>query len=281
MALHHHTERSPGGCLCAGGLIDGMFGDIGARIAMALCGGAVPREAGDIALLIGWLLVAQALTSRVGAWAERRSAARAVHVADGDVGSDGGVLGRSGEDEPLKRRSAAWFVRTGSIAGVIGAWGMARGASVGAASAAILEVLVMAEAARCDRARRLVPYELCVLMGAVGGMFQALAFGGAALASAFVIAACAVAMCCALSLFVRWLSSDEAATPLGGGDVRCVGAIALATGNDALLALGVGAFAAALFCVARFAVRSQNRHDPIPLAPFLMLGLVVGLAACF
>lgn len=373
-----------------------MLGYLTSDVAVEAGACAVQAEGVGVVLLIAWLLLAEVLASRFGAWAERRCMARAAHAASDDARSgDGSVENKSGnpgegsdrsqaenpaetsvgnqaeapagnsarnglrasawnsafdgvgssegnsalngfgdsivdsigdsalsrdaysvegetayatESSILRRAEEAapgsavgrsggsveelvggmrhrnltnpWRIAACAAAGVIGVWMLARGDSLVAVGLALLVVLVMAEAVRCDVAHRLVPRELCALMAVAGGAFQLLAFGWATFAGALVFAACAIALCCALSFLVRRLSDEEATPPLGGGDVRCIGAIAIATGRGAFLALGAGAIAAALFCTVRFVVRSPNRRRPIPLAPFLMLGLMVGLVAC-
>ncbi len=349
-----------------------MLGYLTSDVAVEAGACAVQAEGVGVVLLIAWLLLAEVLASRFGAWAERRCMARAAHAASDDARSgDGSVENKSGnpgegsdrsqaenpaetsvgsqadapagnsalngfgdsivdsigdsalsrdaysvegenayaiESSILRRAEEAapgsavgrsggsveelvggmrhrnltnpWRIAACAAAGVIGVWTLAWGDSLMAAGLALAVVLVMAEAVRCDVAHRLVPRELCALMAVAGGAFQLLAFGWATFAGALVFAACAIALCCALSFLVRRLSDEEATPPLGGGDVRCIGAIAIATGRGAFLALGAGAIAAALFCTVRFVVRSPNRRKPIPLAPFLMLGLMVGLVAC-
>lgn len=265
-----------------------MLGYLTSDVAVEAGTCAVQAEGVGVVLLIAWLLLAEVFASRFGSWAERRCIARtAVPVSNCARSGDGSAVGRSGGSvEELvggmryRNLTNPWRIAACVAAGVIGVWMLAWGDSLVAAGLALAMVLVMAEAVRCDVAHRLVPRELCALMAVVGGAFQLLAFGWAAFAGALVFAACAIALCCALSFFVRRLSDEEAAPPLGGGDVRCIGAIAIATGKGAFLALGAGAIAAALFCTVRFVVCSPNRRKPIPLAPFLMLGLMVGLVAC-
>lgn len=90
-----------------------------------------------------------------------------------------------------------------------------------------------------------------------------------------VTASCASALGIALTfLLIHFLTRGG----IGMGDVKYSGTVGLALGWPlGLVALVIGIWAGGLYALILLLLRTVNRHDSIPLGPFLVFGAIVGL----
>ena len=103
--------------------------------------------------------------------------------------------------------------------------------------------IAMAVAVACDLRARIIPVEACAALAVAGGTFQACAAGAEGLAAGALYGGVIVAGCCLANRMTRRGNDD----PVGWGDIRCMGALSLASGSFAPLGFAVcyGAAAAA------------------------------------
>ena len=129
-----------------------------------------------------------------------------------------------------------------------------------------------------DMTMKLIPTPLCWAMGAVGLLAQAYIGGYGSTAAGAIGACCVLVACLGVDALAQAGKKDAGRQQLiGGGDVRCMMALALATGPKWLPGALV-CFAAASVCglVAR-ALGKLQPGEPFPFAPFLALWLLIGL----
>ncbi len=123
----------------------------------------------------------------------------------------------------------------------------------------------------CDVRARMIPIECCVVLGTVGALYQVL-HGGLTALGWGLAAATVVLIACWFACNVLKSGSNA----IGRGDIRCMFALALATGSCAL----TGAFAcyvsAAVVSGVAVLTRKLSFDDGLPMAPFLALWLVFG-----
>lgn len=177
---------------------------------------------------------------------------------------------------------------------VVAACGVLQGAAWGCAVIAVVSVMPsmrfaaalaagvwlvstgsMLCALACDVTARVIPRELCWTLGAAGACHQLLANGPMALFAGALFGAVAAF----LGALANGVPSARSGEPLvGGGDVRCMAALSLATGCQAFLGfflcfLAAGAWALFGCLRAGFTARAT-----LPLAPFFCLWLFAGTA---
>lgn len=141
--------------------------------------------------------------------------------------------------------------------------------AIGVCSASMVHIVLS------DVRTRLISTRACRILGISGAIYQ-LANAG--------IGGLAVGLLSAMAITVANIVFDAVARfrfngyGIGGGDVRCMAAIALATGQ--------GCFVGALFCCgvaivwasAMQAKGLRNRGEPFAFAPFMAIWLGVGVA---
>lgn len=132
--------------------------------------------------------------------------------------------------------------------------------------------LFMMAAVVCDLRARMLPLECCAAIGAAGAVFQAATAGIAGLGAGILFGFAVVAGCCAANR----LMGKVGAAPVGWGDVRCMGALCLATGAGAPLGFAACYGGAALFSLVGLGARKLSVRDGIPMAPFLAAWLACG-----
>ena len=132
-------------------------------------------------------------------------------------------------------------------------------------------VIAMLCGITCDLRARMIPLESCAVLAVFGFVFQLLRGGLPALGSGVVAAAGVLVVCWIARRIFR-----QNARSVGGGDMRCMVALSLATGPGALTGALACYVAASVFSIVGLASRRLGRRDGIAMAPFLALWLVFG-----
>lgn len=130
--------------------------------------------------------------------------------------------------------------------------------------------IAMAAAVACDLRTRTIPVAACGALALAGGVFRACADGAAGVAAGALYGIVFVAVCRLANRLPRRGGSN----PVGAGDIRCMGALSLASGAYAPLGFAACYGAAACAALAGLASRRVSLQDDIPMAPFLALWLV-------
>ena len=134
-------------------------------------------------------------------------------------------------------------------------------------------VLVMALIVLFDETARIIPRQLCWVLSALGVAYQFENAGMEGVVAGIVAAATVLAV-----IFAACLVGGSNVRAIGGGDVRCMVALALVTGDSCLF----GALACCTVAVVAATVQRARgrllRGEPFPFAPFLAVWLTVGLA---
>lgn len=123
----------------------------------------------------------------------------------------------------------------------------------------------------CDLRARMIPLESCCALAVFGLAFQVLRGGPPALGCGIGAVLVVLVIC--------WIARNifgQNVRSIGGGDMRCMMALSLATGPGALTGALACYVAAAVFSIVGLFSRKLSRHDGIPMAPFLALWLVFG-----
>ena len=134
----------------------------------------------------------------------------------------------------------------------------------------------MAVAVVCDARARIIPLEACALVALGGAAFQAAVRGPEGLAAGALFARVVTGGCALANrlLRVRCPGGD-----VGRGDVRCMGALSLATGAGAACGFAACYALAGLVALGGCAMRRLKLGDGMPMAPFLSAWLACGAAA--
>lgn len=127
----------------------------------------------------------------------------------------------------------------------------------------------MAVAVVCDLRTRTIPVAACTVLALAGAVFRACADGADGVAAGMLYGVVIVAGCRLANRLVRRGDSE----PVGTGDIRCMGALSLASGAYAPLGFAVSYGAAACAALVGLASRRISLQDGIPMAPFLALWL--------
>ena len=136
-------------------------------------------------------------------------------------------------------------------------------------------LFAMAAIVLFDAAVRLIPRRLCWMLAASGAGWQFCRFGFCGMAAGAFWAAVfssLAALFAIISCFVA--KTDE--RPLGGGDVRCMVALSLATGSAAPIGFAACFVAAALWSGQARIRKRLLPKEPFAFAPFLAIWLVAG-----
>lgn len=134
-------------------------------------------------------------------------------------------------------------------------------------------VLMMAIVA-IDLEQRRIPRQLCWAIAACGSALQLIVCGCESLVVGLLIGMVVVAAC---HMAVRFLGEHC----IGGGDIRCMAALSLATGWGAPAGFVSCFSCAACWSLVRRLCNREHARDPFAFAPFLAVWLVVGGLACF
>lgn len=137
--------------------------------------------------------------------------------------------------------------------------------------------IAMAVAVACDLRARIIPVEACAVLAVAGGAFQACVAGAEGLAAGALHGGVIVAGCCLANRMAR---RGEGHDPVGWGDIRCMGALSLASGSFAPLGFAVCYAAAAAAALVGLASRRLSVRDGMPMAPFLALWLACAALCC-
>ncbi len=124
-----------------------------------------------------------------------------------------------------------------------------------------------------DVRERRIPRAYCYAIALAGSALQFVSFGMRGFLDGAVFGVFSVASALVLN---RLLSRGDSVDAIGGGDIRCMFALSLATGSYA----PVG-FSACFLCAAVFGLLAGRRSRDggkrtMPLAPYLSLWLVCG-----
>jgi len=146
--------------------------------------------------------------------------------------------------------------------------------TIGIASALCLAA--MAAIVVLDEATRIIPRELCWALAAAGALLQ-ICIGGVANVVVGMVWGMAV---CSVAVVSRWLVDrrrSDGRSSLGGGDVRCMAALSLATGPGAPVGFAACFAAASLWAVIARTRGRLKTGEAFAFAPFLALWLMVGV----
>ncbi|MEG0790635.1 MAG: prepilin peptidase [Gordonibacter sp.] len=147
--------------------------------------------------------------------------------------------------------------------------------NIGAAAALCMCVGAMAVALVCDLRARTIPLEACAVLLLAGVLFQAFAAG---LEGVLCGVLAALALGGAAVGANRMLRTRFPGGAIGRGDVRCMGALAVATGSGAVCGFAACYALAGLAAVLGCAAKRIAWNDGVPMAPFLAAWLAAGAA---
>lgn len=170
---------------------------------------------------------------------------------------------------PLLRRGAEAFCVGAAIACAIGG-----SQPILCGSAWALCAFAMAVAVECDVSSNVIPREPCYSIALLGGAVQVVVGGPLALAAG---AAFAVALCAACAGLGVLLARERASPTVGGGDVRCMFALALASGWEAPWGFFACYAAAAAWSILQRVRKGCDWESTLPMAPFLSLWLAAAV----
>lgn len=136
----------------------------------------------------------------------------------------------------------------------------------------------MAAAVLIDWVCGLIPVELCVIIAGAGLLYQASMHG----IEGVCVGLIAAVLIATTAWIAEWLVRRIARAPsfteaVGGGDIRCMGALAIATGSGALFGCVVACCAALIAAFIRAFPHCSSGVHTFPFAPYLALWLPVGL----
>lgn len=135
--------------------------------------------------------------------------------------------------------------------------------------------VAMTAATVCDLRARVIPIEACVAIAVSGVAFQAMTGGLEGIGSGALFAVGVVAACSLVNRLFRIRSPADA---VGGGDIRCMAALSLASGAGAFCGMVACYACASVFSVLGCLFRRLKIRDGVPMAPFLAVWLACGAA---
>lgn len=130
-----------------------------------------------------------------------------------------------------------------------------------------------------DARSRIIPKECCWAIALAGGTFQCMTQGLRGLVQGALIALLVLLLCCLLNN-VASKKGEGGSSAVGGGDVRLMMALSILCGTASLEGAVAAYGLAALVCLGGLLLRKFNLQSGIPMAPFLALWAVVGVALC-
>ena len=142
-------------------------------------------------------------------------------------------------------------------------------AAVMAAACAV----VMACIVVIDLDQRRIPRQLCWAIAACGSVLQVVACGGESLIAGVLVGLAVTVACRIATCFL----GEHA---IGGGDVRCMVALSLATGWGAPAGFATCFSCAAVWSLLRRWRDQEHFREPFAFAPFLAIWMIVGGSVC-
>lgn len=139
----------------------------------------------------------------------------------------------------------------------------------------VLCLVAMTTATVCDLQARVIPIEACVVIAVSGVVFQVMTGGLAGVGSGALFAVGVVAVCSLINRLCRARSPPDA---VGGGDIRCMAALSLASGAGAFWGMAACYACASVFSALGCLFRRLKIRDGVPMAPFLAVWLACGAA---
>lgn len=231
-----------------------------------------PSAAGSEGALGIWLVDAQAQAKRKTLTHERAEALREAGVT---LAPDASA--RSEREQARRCSFSPNALQRTALALACGVWFGALpacGLPVHLALPLGLCGIAMAAGVVCDVRARMIPLECCVCLLFAGAVFQLLNAGISGLVAGLVAAAAVLAVCWVANRIARGMGGS-----VGQGDVRCMVALAVASGPASLVGAAACYIAASVFSLGGLASRRLRRKDGIPMAPFLALWLAFGTVA--
>ncbi len=200
--------------------------------------------------------------------------------AMGEVGLNVKGLPSAGTDEDRLRR---FSFRAGPVHRLICSAALGSSFSVvtifspniGVAAMLCVCLGAMAASVVCDMRTRTIPLEACAVLLLAGGMFQLFAVGWEGVLRGIIVALTVAVVFMSVNYLVRLRFPRGA---IGCGDIRCMGALAVATGAGAVCGFAACYAFAGLAAVVGCVTKRIAWNDGVPMAPFLAVWLVVGIA---
>lgn len=122
---------------------------------------------------------------------------------------------------------------------------------------------------------RIIPNELVLTLITVGILFQTLYFGSKALIGAFMSMIIMMAVFTSVAAFVGF-------GKVGAGDVKLAGAMGIALGYPLIIpAIGIMAVVLLIFILTGMFLKKIYLSTMLPMAPFMVSGLIFGLMTLF
>lgn len=223
----------------------------------------------------------------LGLWRDEAvAAAQASSLTDGclerlrEVGLTAeGWAAAGSEEDRLVRFSfqATRAQRALGAAGLGSAFGAAAALSPNAGAAAALFVCAgtMAATLVCDMRTHTIPLEACAVLLLGGMLFQASTEGVEGVLCGMLAALVIVGATAAVNRAMRIRFPRGA---VGRGDMRCMGALAVATGSGAACGFAACYVLAGLVALLGCLTKRLSVSDGVPMAPFLAVWLAVGTA---
>ncbi len=140
----------------------------------------------------------------------------------------------------------------------------------------IASAFAMSVAVVCDLRARTIPLEACGALAVTGAAFQFSTHGLFGVESGVLFAILVVSVSMAAN---RLFAFRHPRGVVGGGDLRCMGSLALATGPGAVCGFAVCYALAACAALLGCATKRLSWDAGMPMAPFLSAWLVFGSAA--
>lgn len=125
----------------------------------------------------------------------------------------------------------------------------------------------------CDLKARLIPRKTCVAIAVSGAFAQVASQGVGSLATGALFGVAAVAAC---RVLCAWAKARGRPNMVGGGDVRCMAALSIASGSAAFAGCFACYLCAAVAALTGCVLGKMDRHATMPMAPFFCLWLWVG-----
>ena len=138
-------------------------------------------------------------------------------------------------------------------------------------------VLLMVSIVYIDVSTRLIPRQLCWALAAAGLVFQAGSMGGRGVLVGVLAAIAVIGFCVVLDVLNGFRGGKAS---IGGGDVRCMVALACATGPGCMIGALACSIVALGYALPKRLMGALLPGEAFPFAPFLAVWLVVGMVAC-
>lgn len=187
------------------------------------------------------------------------------------------------EKEVDQKECCLWRARRwqralcGAVIGVVLGAFVLRGFDFPAMVLFSLCVFGMAVGVICDVRARIIPLESCALIAAAGVLLQGAIEGLPGVFAGLTGALVLVVGCLVVNRIMAFRHPGGA---VGWGDVRCMGALALATGVGSFWGFAVCYVLAAGVALTGCALKRLSWSGGIPMAPFLAFWLGCGVLVC-